>query len=82
MTPDEGEIRIFGESKRFTHPAQALQAGIRMVYQERNLIHFLTGAQNICLGEEPVKRGGILNEKKLYQNAEELRKRIGIDIPL
>jgi ABC-type sugar transport system ATPase subunit len=82
MTPDEGEIHISGESQQFTHPAQALQAGIRMVYQERNLINFLTGAQNICLGEEPVKRGGILNERMLFQNAENLRKRIGIDIPL
>jgi ABC-type sugar transport system ATPase subunit len=82
MTPDEGEISISGESKRFTHPSQALQSGIRMVYQERNLIHFLTGAQNICLGEEPVKRGGIVNEKMLFQNADNLRKRIGIDIPL
>jgi ABC-type sugar transport system ATPase subunit len=82
MTPDEGEILISGEMRQFTHPAQALQSGIRMVYQERNLIHFLTGAQNICLGEEPVKRGGIVNEKMLFQNADNLRKRIGIDIPL
>jgi inositol transport system ATP-binding protein len=82
MTPDEGEILISGERVQFTHPAQALQSGIRMVYQERNLIHFLTGAQNICLGEEPVKRGGIVNEKMLFQNADKLRKRIGIDIPL
>ncbi|MBN2322620.1 MAG: sugar ABC transporter ATP-binding protein [Spirochaetes bacterium] len=82
MTPDEGEIHISGKLQQFTHPAQALQAGIRMVYQERNLIHFLTGAQNICLGEEPVKWGGIVNEKILYRNAEKLRKRIGIDIPL
>jgi ABC-type sugar transport system ATPase subunit len=82
MTPDEGEILISGEPRQFTHPAQALQAGIRMVYQERNLIHFLTGAQNICLGEEPVKWGGIVNRKMLFQNAEQLKKRIGIDIPL
>jgi len=82
MTPDEGEMLISGENKQFTHPAQALQSGIRMVYQERNLIHFLTGAQNICLGEEPVKWGGLVNERMLFQNAEKLRKRIGIDIPL
>jgi len=82
MTPDEGNVWIFGEVAQFSHPSQALQAGIRMVYQERNLIPFLTGAQNICLGEEPVKRGGIVNEKLLYKNAENLRKRIGIDIPL
>jgi ABC-type sugar transport system ATPase subunit len=82
MTPDEGEIFISGEMRQFTHPAQALQSGIRMVYQERNLIHFLTGAQNICLGEEPVKLGGIVDEKMLFQNADNLRKRIGVDIPL
>lgn len=82
MPPDEGDIEIAGEKRQFTHPAQALQAGIRMVYQERNLISFLTGAQNICLGEEPARWGGFVNERALYQNAEQLKKRIGIDIPL
>lgn len=82
MPPDDGEIHISGRKRLFTHPAQALQDGIRMVYQERNLINFLTGAQNICLGEEPARWGGLVNEKVLFHNAEKLKNRIGIDIPL
>jgi ABC-type sugar transport system ATPase subunit len=80
--PDEGDIFIKGENVLFTHPSQALHAGIRMVYQERNLIPFLTGAQNICLGEEPAKWGGIVDEKQLLENAGKLSKRIGVDVPL
>jgi ABC-type sugar transport system ATPase subunit len=82
MPPDEGDMEISGEKRQFSHPAQALQAGVRMVYQERNLINFLTGAQNICLGEEPTRWGGFVNERALYRNAEQLKQQIGIDIPL
>lgn len=82
LNPDEGDIFIKGENVLFTHPSQALHAGIRMVYQERNLIPFLTGAQNICLGEEPAKWGGIVDEKQLLENAGKLSKRIGVDVPL
>ncbi|MCK4820607.1 sugar ABC transporter ATP-binding protein, partial [bacterium] len=82
LNPDEGDIFIKGENVLFTHPSQALHAGIRMVYQERNLIPFLTGAQNICLGEEPAKWGGIVDEKQLLENADKLSKRIGVDVPL
>ncbi|MCC8179783.1 MAG: ATP-binding cassette domain-containing protein, partial [Planctomycetes bacterium] len=50
--PDEGKVFFAGNEVRFTHPRQALDAGISMVYQERNLIPFLNGAESICLGLE------------------------------
>lgn len=47
---DEGTIEILGEKKVFHTPADSIRAGIGMLYQERNLVPFLTAAENISLG--------------------------------
>lgn len=80
--PDEGEIYFDGRKVQFTHPRQALDAGISMVYQERNLIAFLTGAQSICLGLEEPKWGVFLDHRKIRELAEDVRRRVGTDVPL
>ncbi len=79
--PDEGELFWEGKKVLFTHPRQALDAGIRMVYQERNLIPFLTGAQNICLGEEETRKG-LVDESKILEIANALSKRLGTNVPI
>jgi ABC-type sugar transport system ATPase subunit len=80
--PDKGDIYLFGKKCNFGHPADSLKAGISMVYQERNLLPFLTGAQNICLGSEPANRFAIIDEKKVYKLADDIRKYLEVDIPL
>lgn len=79
--PDGGVIYVNGEKVNFQSPAESLAAGISMVYQERNLVGHLTGAQNICLGREP-RKGLLINEKEVRKKAEEIRSRLGIDVPL
>ncbi len=81
-TQDEGEFFFDGEEVNFDHPSQALKAGIRMVYQERNLIPYLTGAQNIFLKEEPMKNGFMVDESKILKLAKELENKYGFNIPL
>lgn len=56
---DSGEIRLGGESVVFANPAQAQAAGISTVYQEVNLLGNLTVAENVMLGREPRRLGGI-----------------------
>ncbi len=56
---DSGEIRLGGESVVFINPAQAQAAGISTVYQEVNLLGNLTVAENVMLGREPRRLGGI-----------------------
>jgi ABC-type sugar transport system ATPase subunit len=53
--PDGGEIFIDGQPVKFARPADALQAGIAMIYQELSLAPHLTVAENIFLGREPLK---------------------------
>jgi ABC-type sugar transport system ATPase subunit len=79
--PTKGEIYWKGKPIRVAHPSEALHMGIAMVYQERNLIPSLTGAQNICLGRER-SRWGFIDEEYSRKTARELRDRIGAHVPL
>jgi monosaccharide-transporting ATPase len=56
---DAGVITVAGAVQSFATPAQAQAAGISTVYQEVNLLPNLTVAENIMLGREPRRRGGI-----------------------
>jgi len=79
--PDKGKIYWKNKEINFSQPKDALNVGIRMVYQERNLIPFLTGAQNICLGNE-VTKGMINNEQAIYKKACEIREKLGTNVVL
>jgi ribose transport system ATP-binding protein len=79
--PTHGTIYWKGEAIRITHPSEALSMGIAMVYQERNLIPGLTGAQNISLGMERA-RVGLIDEAYSRKMAEALRERVGARVPL
>ncbi|GAA1973261.1 sugar ABC transporter ATP-binding protein [Amycolatopsis minnesotensis] len=50
--PDEGEIRWLGEPVRPASPSAALRLGIATVYQELDLVPWLSVAENIFLGHE------------------------------
>lgn len=80
--PDRGEIIFLGEKVCYKTTTEAMSAGINMVYQERNLIPHLTGAQNIMLGNEVTKMGVILDEKAIRDTAYKIRDELGIEIPL
>ncbi len=47
-----GEMLLEGRAVRFASPAEAMEAGIAMVFQETNLIPSMSVAQNIFLGTE------------------------------
>ncbi|RWN93494.1 MAG: sugar ABC transporter ATP-binding protein [Mesorhizobium sp.] len=48
----EGKMTFDGKDVSFATPAEALRAGIAMVFQETNLVPAMTVAQNLYLGEE------------------------------
>lgn len=79
--PSSGTVELGGETMRFTHPAEARQAGIRTVYQAPDLIPHLNVAENLFLGEEPGS-GLLLSPRRLYAQAEELASRLGLGLDL
>src|SRR6185369_315588 len=78
--PDKGEIRIGGRPIRFRDPAQAQQAGIATIYQELNLVLDLSVAENIFLGREPRNRLGLLDYRKMHEQARQLLGTLGVDV--
>ena len=56
---DAGEIRINGEPADIRSPQDALARGVRVIYQELNLVPHLSVAENIFLGAVPARAGFI-----------------------
>jgi len=54
---DGGRIAFGGKTISPTSTAQAQRVGISTIYQELNLVPYLSVAENIFLGREPKKRG-------------------------
>ena len=76
---DSGRITLHGSPVTFAGPAQAQAAGISTVYQEVNLLGNLTVAENILLGHEPRRRGGI-DWRAMRRRAAELLAGLNLDI--
>lgn len=79
---DEGDIFIAGKKKQFRNATDANKAGIGMVHQEFMLFSELNVLDNIMMGYEKLKTGGIINRKRTRQAVEEICKAYGFDIPL
>jgi ribose transport system ATP-binding protein len=58
--PDHGEIFVAGRACRFASPHDAIAAGIVTIPQELRLVPALSVAENITLGDLPVRRLGPL----------------------
>jgi len=72
ITPDEGEIRLDGQTVNFTSPLQARHAGIETVYQNLALSPALSIADNMFMGRE-LRAPGLLGRlfRKLDRKAME-----------
>jgi ribose transport system ATP-binding protein len=77
--PDEGEILIEGRKADIQGPQDALDLGLRCIYQEINLVRRIDIARNIFLGVEPM-RAGMVDSKKLYAQAGEVLERFHINL--
>lgn len=80
LVPDGGRIVIDGKSYTALTPKTALKAGISTVYQDLALANSRDVAANIFLGRELTKRG-FLDNKRMYAQAEQLIRNLGIAIP-
>lgn len=79
--PDYGEILIDGKVTDLGSPRAALLAGICIIHQELILMPHLTAAQNILIGREPRKAGGLLlDEEALNGYAAALFKRMNLNL--
>jgi len=78
--PTSGEILIRGRKANIRSPKDALALGIGMVYQQFRLVHTLTAAENIMLGEKSsVWRGASWMRRKM-EEIDAVAKRFGLRI--
>jgi ribose transport system ATP-binding protein len=75
--PDSGEIAVDGNSVKFARPQDALKSGIGTVFQELTLLPYMTVAENVMLGREPLS-GPFIQKTKLVDCAHELFEAAGI----
>ncbi|MDO7881077.1 ABC transporter ATP-binding protein [Antiquaquibacter soli] len=77
---DEGEILLNDEVQHFSGPGDAMNAGIGMVHQHFMLIPVFTVAENVMLGHEQTKFGGLLNLDDARAKVREISARFGFDV--
>ena len=79
---DEGKIVIQGREVHDLNPKHGQDLGIRVIYQEFNLMPYFTVAENIFMGREPLRNGKtrLIDWEKVYRESEEVLKRL--DCPI
>jgi simple sugar transport system ATP-binding protein len=78
--PDEGEIRIRGNSVQITSSGDAIQAGIGMVHQHFMLIPVFTVTENVMLGDEQTNIAGILDRESTAKRIQDISSTYGLEI--
>lgn len=77
---DEGEILIDGQLVEIKNPIDGLMHGVSVIYQEFNLVPYMTIYENIYLGKEAKGKLNFLDRQQDIERAEETLKRIGLDV--
>jgi ABC-type uncharacterized transport system ATPase subunit len=77
--PDEGEIRLNGESVSIQSPTDAIGLGIGMIHQHFMLVNTLTVAENVALGL-PSSRGPLTDLDRVSKRILELGEIYGLRV--
>jgi general nucleoside transport system ATP-binding protein len=78
--PTEGRILIDGKPVSFKGPGDAMAAGIGMVHQHFMLIPVFTVAENVALGNEATRAGGMLNLDETRRRIRDISDKYGFHV--
>ncbi|MDS0292896.1 ABC transporter ATP-binding protein [Halogeometricum luteum] len=79
--PTEGTVHLDGEAREFDAPRDAIDAGVGMIHQHFMLVDPMTVAENITLGNEPRKWGGLaVDRERAREEVVDLSERYGFDV--
>lgn len=76
----EGRFEVQGVEARFRGIADAATAGISVIYQELALVDEMTVAENIFLGCEPRRWGGLVDWPTMHREAKALLERFHVEL--
>jgi ribose transport system ATP-binding protein len=80
--PTEGTVSVFGKTySAHSHytPHESLAMGVSVIYQEFNLVPYLSVAENIFFGRETT-RSGFIDRKSMEKETRRLCHDMGIDL--
>jgi len=78
--PTSGEYLLNGQAIHFDNPSEAIEAGVSIIYQERQVLIELSVAENIFLGRLPIGKDGLIDNKKMYAEAQAIINEFGLNI--
>jgi L-arabinose transport system ATP-binding protein len=78
--PTGGKYLLDGVEKHFQSPHEAIEEGISVIYQERQILLELSVAENIYLGRMPVSRLGFIDTRKANEMTEKIIEDFGLPI--
>ena len=78
-TPTSGTIEWEGKTYESFTPKQAMDLGITTIYQEFNLVPFLSVAENVFFGRE-LQNGIFLNKAEMQRRTVDLAREMDIDV--
>jgi len=80
LTPDSGKITIGDMEYSSLSPKESHGLGIHVIYQENLLLHNMSVAENMFVGQEKVKKFNIVDYKELYANASRVIDMLGVSL--
>jgi ribose transport system ATP-binding protein len=80
-SPDAGEITLSGRLVNLTRAADAMAAGVSVIYQDFALIPYLSVAENIFLGNEILGPFGLVDWTAAHREARKLLDLVGCACP-
>ena len=64
-----GEVLFDGKPVHFADPAAAIDAGVSIIYQERQIFKDLSVAENLFIGHYPRNKAGVIDYGELNRRA-------------
>ncbi len=80
--PTEGDIYYKGKRILVRNPKEGIDLGVSVIYQEFNLVPYISVAKNIFMGREPHRKWlpFLIDYRRLYADAKEILRSISADI--
>ncbi len=80
FTPDSGTVSVKGDTTPIKDPRDAIRRGIGMVHQHFQLVPVMTVAENLMLGHEPTRGGGVLDLQAAREMVRTLSEKHGLKV--
>ena len=81
-TPEEGSVAIAGREYTHLTPSAAIDAGVRVIYQDFSVFPNLSVMENIALGSEVAAGRALVNRSRMREVAREAVAKIGFQVDL